>query len=58
MHLEQTGFIPQRHLFFNLWHLLNVMCSPQNSKEDFVMPSLDAEKAFDQVEWFYSLAVL
>lgn len=50
VHSDQTGFIPQRHSFFNLWHLFNVMYSPQHHKEDLLVLSLDAEKAFDQVE--------
>ncbi len=58
MHLDQTGFIPQRHSFFNLWRLFNVMYSPQHPKEDLLVLFLGAEKAFDQVERPYLFSVL
>lgn len=44
---EQNGFIKGRHLFFNILSLLNI-----------IVIAMDAEKAFDRVEWRYPFAVL
>lgn len=49
VHPDQTGFNPQRHSYFNLWHLFNDMYSPQHPKEDFLVLSLDVKRP-DQVE--------
>lgn len=49
---HQTNFILNRHSSSDLRRLLNIVCSPSNSVPEMVI-SLDAEKAFDQVEWTY-----
>uniref|UniRef100_A0A3B4VI77 Reverse transcriptase domain-containing protein n=1 Tax=Seriola dumerili TaxID=41447 RepID=A0A3B4VI77_SERDU len=55
---DQTGFIRGRHSFSNIRRLLSVVHSPASLEIPEVVVSLDAEKAFDRVEWPYLFAVL
>lgn len=55
---DQTGFIRGRHSFSNIRRLLGVVHSSASLETPEVVVSLDAEKAFDRVEWPYLFAVL
>lgn len=55
---EQNGFIKGRYLFYNIRTLLNIIYSAQTTDLPELVISLDAEKAFDRVEWGYLFAVL
>ena len=48
--VDQTGFMLGRHSFHNTRRLLNILTMPSSSTREIVV-SLDAEKAFDRVEW-------
>lgn len=50
---DQTGFIKNRYSFYNIRRLLNILHSPTPPNTPEVILSLDAEKAFDRVEWDY-----
>ncbi len=50
---DQTGFIKNRFSFFNVRRLFNILYHPMSSSMPEVLISLDAEKAFDRVEWDY-----
>ena len=56
IHPDQTGFIPDRFSFSNTRRLLNVMYSTKPLHSAVI--SLDAQQAFDQVEWRYMFAAL
>lgn len=58
VHMDQTGFIQNRCLFDNVRRLLNVIFSASQVAYPVIAVSLDAEKAFDRVEWLYLLSVL
>lgn len=55
---DQTGFIRDRHSFSNIRRLINIAYtkSPVHLPEAVI--SLDAEKAFDRVEFLYLFAAL
>lgn len=55
--VDQTGFMLGRHSFHNTRRLLNILNSPSSSSPEVIV-SLDAEKAFDRVEWRYLFFVL
>ena len=54
---DQTGFISNRHSFSNI-RLLNVIYSPASEEVPEMVIPLDAEKAFDRLEWPYLFRVL
>lgn len=56
--VDQTGFVRGRHSFVNIRKLLNVVHSPASGGTPEVVVSLDAEKAFDRVEWRYLFSAL
>ena len=56
IHPDQTGFVPVQHINFNLRRLFNIIYQKQN--EESVVIALDAEKAFDHIEWGYLLTSL
>ena len=54
---DQTGFMAGRNSSSNTRRLLNIIGSPNPVTPEVVI-SLDAEKAFDRVEWKYLYCVL
>lgn len=54
---DQTGFISGRQSY-NFCHLFNVLYSSGSEDTGKVIISLDAEKAFDRVEWPYLVKTL
>ena len=50
---DQTGFIKNCHSFTSIRRLLGVIHSPASLETPEVIVSLDAEKAFDRVDWEY-----
>lgn len=55
---DQTGFILGRQLSSSVRRLLNVVLSPSASPTPEMIVSLDAERAFDRVEFKYLFSVL
>lgn len=51
IHFDQTGFIKNRHSSDNLRKLFNLINIAQQDKAKSIILSLDAEKAFDKVNW-------
>ena len=49
---DQAGFIRGRHAYSNLRKLFNIVHTARSGNPEVVI-SLDAEKAFDRVEWNY-----
>ena len=59
IHHDQTGFIPQMQGFFNIQKSINVIHHINKSKDkNHVIISIDAEKAFDKIQYLFMLKTL
>ena len=56
IHKDQTGFMPNRHIQSNLRRLFNIIYNKQDTEACLI--SLDAQRAFDQIEWSYMFSTL
>ncbi len=53
VHFDQVGFVKGRHASSNMRRLFQVIHRATSLQHPAIMLSLDAEKAFDRVEWPY-----
>uniref|UniRef100_A0A8C5FMU7 Reverse transcriptase domain-containing protein n=1 Tax=Gadus morhua TaxID=8049 RepID=A0A8C5FMU7_GADMO len=58
IHLDQVGFIAGRYSAHNMRRLFHVMSEAASLQHPAVAISLDAEKAFDRIEWSYLFHIL
>ena len=58
VHEDQVGFIHKRNSADNIRCFINIMWAVSNSNSPIAAVSLDAEKAFDRVEWRFLFRTL
>lgn len=58
IHYDQAGFIQHRDLKTNVRTCLSLTQYAKKNKMDLTLMAVDAEKAFDRIEWFYLFKVL
>lgn len=58
IHLDQMGFVPTREARDNTTKVLNLLHIINKSQTPCVFLGMDAEKAFDRVNWDFMIAVL
>ena len=58
IHLDQTGFVQGRTSTDNLRRYFDILYHTNESNSENVILSVDAEKAFDRVEWKYLMSGL
>lgn len=58
IHPDQTGFIKNRQAIDNIRRLFNLIDISQKQLNNTIIVSLDAEKAFDKVNWTFLFSTL